>query len=122
MSANLLERQLIELRQAITEHMKTFIENLAEGDSDDDTIKFCEFMESRLSGENFGEWHYGQPIINGVPMPYYGAVFVFEYEGDICIYGWNSGKYEIGFYSLPYCGDKPMPLEADNYVYIHELS
>lgn len=91
------------LRSAVLKHMERTIEKARKdkyyGEEDE---RFYRYVESITTSPSVGEWHFIKDDIPGYPFsPVYGAVFMFEYEGESGYYGWDADREKIGFYSLP---------------------
>ena len=107
------------LRSAVLKHMERAIIKARKdeyyGEEDE---KFYRYVETIMTSPAVGEWQFIKEDIPGYPFsPTYGAVFVFEYEGEITFYGWDDGHSEIGFYSKP----RHLRLEQVNYILMEDI-
>ena len=106
---------------------KTLAADLADkeyiSETNGEIVDFCKYVEKILDDKSDGEWRAIKMDVEGYPFsPVYGVIFVFTYDNETCFYGWNSGRYEMNFYSLPsfYCGSEPY-FKMENYIMAEDI-
>lgn len=106
------------LREMVIHHMGVFIGKSLSDSPSEEEKKFYEYVQSIISVPSAENCRFVKANIPDYPFsPMYGAVFTFEYDGDIIYYGWDSGRYSIGFYFIP----KHLTLDETNYILAEDI-
>ena len=107
------------LRFAVIKHMeRTIAKARKDAGYNDEYEKFYRYVESIMTSSDAGKWYFTKEDASDYPFsPVYGIVFVFEYEGETMLYGWDKGRFEIGFYILP----KHLCLSSEAYIRMEDI-
>ena len=106
------------LRSTVTRHMEKTIAEARMDEYCEQEKQLYDYIESIITSPSVGEWQFIKMDIPDYPFsPVYGTVFVFEYEGETCYYGWDEEREEIGFYSLP----KHLKLSQNEFILMEDI-
>lgn len=120
-TANKNERQYMDgLRNAVIVRIKNDLERLDEllDGTEEERRKFAEYVGKIITGGSEGTWNFVKFDDPDYPFsPCYGVVFTFEYDGEPYMYGWDEGKYNIGFYDM----GPNTTLTAESYILMEDI-
>ena len=108
----------IRLQKAVAKAAIEHIDQKIATETNETEIRCMQYAKKALCDNTIGEWYFVQVVQNDIPLPVFGALCSFHYEGDTYMYSWDFGRHKIGLY---YCPDELHYIYKDFYIFMSDL-